>query len=46
VATDRWTAKTAMPTALSAPRAEAVNGKVYVMQGNVTLQYAPANDIL
>jgi N-acetylneuraminic acid mutarotase len=46
VAADRWTARTQMPVRLDAPRAEAVGGKVYVMQGNVTLEYTPANDIL
>jgi hypothetical protein len=45
-ATDRWAAKTAMPQALAWPRAEAVNGKMYVFDGNATLEYTPANDIL
>lgn len=46
VAADRWSAKTPMPQALPWPRAESVNGKMYVFDGGSTLEYTPANDIM
>jgi hypothetical protein len=35
-----------MPQSLAWPRAEAVNGRMYVFDGTTTLEYTPANDIL
>jgi N-acetylneuraminic acid mutarotase len=46
VAADRWNAKTAMPQGLAWPRAEAVGGKMYVLDGGSTLEYTPSNDIM
>jgi len=45
-ATNTWVGKTALPQLLAWPRGEAVNGKMYVFDGDVTLEYTPANDIL
>jgi non-specific serine/threonine protein kinase len=44
--TDEWSGKTEMPLALAWPHAELVNGKMYVFDGNNTLEYTPQNDIL
>jgi len=43
---DAWAGKTALPQGLPWPRAEAVNGRMYVFDTGVTLEYTPANDIL
>jgi N-acetylneuraminic acid mutarotase len=46
VAADRWSAKTPMPQVLAWPRAETLNGKMYVFDGGSTLEYTPSNDIM
>lgn len=41
-----WQMKTAMPEEMAWPRAEAVGGKVYVFDTEMTYEYTPDNDIL
>jgi N-acetylneuraminic acid mutarotase len=43
---DVWSVKTSMPGALAWPRAEAVNGRLYVFDTYVTYAYTPADDLL
>jgi N-acetylneuraminic acid mutarotase len=43
-ATDSWETKAPMPTAVRNAEANAVNGKIYIFDGNTTWVYDPASD--
>jgi N-acetylneuraminic acid mutarotase len=43
---DTWKGKTAMPTALVSSATAVVNNRMYIINGPITYEYTPANDLM
>jgi len=42
---DKWSVKESIPTGVTFPASAIVNNKLYVINGSVTYEYTPSNDI-